>query len=111
MTAPRRPSAPRIAFVTGASSGIGAALVRRLLSDGWEVWGTSRQMAGFSIWKTEARFKPVVMDLSDLAGMLDAYRQAEVEGGRFDLAVAISITFDSSSFTNSQFPLSKKIIK
>ena len=35
------------AIVTGASSGIGAAVVRQLLEDGWQVVGMSRSLPPF----------------------------------------------------------------
>ena len=37
----------RHALVTGASSGIGAAIVERLLRDGWRVTGISRRPGTF----------------------------------------------------------------
>lgn len=43
MTAP--PDRPRRALVTGVSRGIGRAIARRLLDDGWEVIGTYRTEA------------------------------------------------------------------
>ncbi|MCV5979534.1 SDR family NAD(P)-dependent oxidoreductase, partial [Escherichia coli] len=36
------------AMVTGASSGIGAAVVRQLLADSWQVIGMSRSLPPFS---------------------------------------------------------------
>jgi 3-oxoacyl-[acyl-carrier protein] reductase len=41
-------AAPRHAVVTGASSGIGAAIVARLLEEGWAVTGISRSPPGTS---------------------------------------------------------------
>ncbi|HEX2287057.1 MAG TPA: SDR family oxidoreductase [Mycobacterium sp.] len=51
----------KTAVVTGASSGIGAATVRRLLSDGWHVIGLSRRDPHFD----DARFSWTPVDLAD----------------------------------------------
>jgi NAD(P)-dependent dehydrogenase (short-subunit alcohol dehydrogenase family) len=51
---------PRRALVTGASSGIGAAIVERLLRDGWDVTGISRSVPEVD----SPRFSHVALDLS-----------------------------------------------
>jgi NAD(P)-dependent dehydrogenase (short-subunit alcohol dehydrogenase family) len=61
----------RHAVVSGSSSGIGAAIVARLLRDGWQVTGLSRTDAG----QHGTGFRHVPVDLLDAA----ALRQA-VEG-------------------------------
>jgi NAD(P)-dependent dehydrogenase (short-subunit alcohol dehydrogenase family) len=50
------------ALVTGASSGIGAAIVARLLHDGWAVTGVSRRPAAF----TDPAYRRLPLDLSDV---------------------------------------------
>ncbi len=59
----------RRALVTGASSGIGAAIVQRLLAEGWSVVGFSRSRPAIA----HAAFSAVGVDLADpeaLAGAL-----------------------------------------
>ena len=58
----------RLAIVTGTSSGIGAALARALLEQGWSVVGMARRDAGFD----NLRYRHVAVDLGDL----DALHQA-----------------------------------
>lgn len=52
----------RHALVTGASSGIGAAIVERLLRDGWRVTGISRRPATFD----HPAFDHLSLDLDDI---------------------------------------------
>lgn len=54
---------PKCAVVTGASSGIGKAIVARLLSDGWKVIGLSRSVADDG----SKNFRALPVDLSDFA--------------------------------------------
>jgi benzil reductase ((S)-benzoin forming) len=58
----------RLAIVTGTSSGIGAALARALLEQGWSVVGLARRAAGFD----HLRYRHVAVDLGDF----DALREA-----------------------------------
>jgi len=51
----------RLAVVTGASSGIGSAIVARLLGDGWSVIGLSRSAVNVG----SDRFQSLQIDLSD----------------------------------------------
>jgi NAD(P)-dependent dehydrogenase (short-subunit alcohol dehydrogenase family) len=53
----------KTAVVTGASSGIGAAVVCRLLADGWHVTGFSRRAPDFA----DAGFSWIEADLADFA--------------------------------------------
>jgi len=64
-------------LVTGASSGIGKAIARRLLVEGHRVIGTSRSIARLDI--EAERFVPVEIDLSDvdcLPAALETLRQS-----------------------------------
>ncbi|KGT79176.1 oxidoreductase [Bradyrhizobium japonicum] len=56
------------ALVTGASSGIGAAIVERLLRDGWRVTGISRRPAPFE----HPAFDHLSLDLGEVSGIANA---------------------------------------
>ncbi len=84
---PRPPLAHRYprALVTGASSGIGAALVAHLLADGVEVWGTARKAARMP---SRPGFHAVTLDLADGDAAERAFLAAQAEaGGAFDLLI------------------------
>jgi len=75
---------PRNVFLTGASSGIGAALATRLLDEGHHVWGTSRdkgRLAGFP------RLHPVEMTLEDPASVEQAWNMALAQAGAMHVVV------------------------
>jgi NAD(P)-dependent dehydrogenase (short-subunit alcohol dehydrogenase family) len=75
----------RTAFVTGASSGLGAAFVEMLLADGVRVWGTARDAARLA---ARENFLPVVLDLADAATAEKIFLQAaDSADGGFDLVV------------------------
>jgi short-subunit dehydrogenase len=75
----------RTAFVTGASSGLGAAFVEMLLADGVRVWGTARDPARLA---ARENFSPVTLDLADPATAERNFLQAAgAAGGAFDLVI------------------------
>ena len=65
------------AMVTGASSGIGAAVVRQLLADGWQVIGMSRSLPPFS----QPNFRHLMVDVSQRSALLAALEQNEQVDG------------------------------
>ena len=62
--------AGRTALVTGAASGIGAAVARRLVADGADVVAVDRDETGLNALAEDVPgLRPVPCDLSDLAGV------------------------------------------
>jgi NAD(P)-dependent dehydrogenase (short-subunit alcohol dehydrogenase family) len=71
-----------VAIVTGAASGIGAAVAARLAARGWKV-------AGLDLRESETDL-PLTADVTDAAGVRDAAQRAERELGPISLLVTVA---------------------
>lgn len=72
-------------FVTGVSSGIGYALVREYLAEGWRVYGVSRRTpGGFS---GQESFHHAALDLQDHGKTRSVLSELLADAGHLDLAV------------------------
>jgi benzil reductase ((S)-benzoin forming) len=65
------PNDPRLAIITGTSSGVGAALAVLLLERGWTVLGMSRRPAA----EQGDRYRHVAIDLADLPRLAEVARE------------------------------------
>ena len=81
-----KPRGARFAIITGASAGLGLALARRLVADGWMVLGVDRDQAAVS----DEGYRHVRCDLAD-PEQVDALAAELARGGdvldRLDLVV------------------------
>ena len=75
----------RIAFITGATAGIGAAAARKFVGDGWQVIGTGRRADRLDRLAAElgAAFRPLELDMRDTA----AFDRLATDIGPLDLLV------------------------
>jgi short-subunit dehydrogenase len=71
-------------FITGASSGIGLAVAKSLVAQGYEVWGTSRNLERIPkmpLWHG------VRLDMTDPLSIEEAFNAALTEAGHFDVLI------------------------
>lgn len=76
----------KVALVTGASAGIGKAIVRRLLADGWTVYGGARRVEQMADIRGEGA-KVLALDVTDEASMQAAVQAILGAEGRIDALV------------------------
>jgi 3-hydroxybutyrate dehydrogenase len=69
---PNRPLSGRTALITGAASGIGRAITERFAEDGAEVIAVDRDADRLGKACADTGATPLVIDLSDIAGLPDA---------------------------------------
>jgi NADP-dependent 3-hydroxy acid dehydrogenase YdfG len=76
----------KVALVTGASAGIGKAIVRKLLSDGWTVYGAARRTEQMSDIASQGA-KVLALDVTDDQSMQAAVQTLLAAEGRIDALV------------------------
>lgn len=78
----------RVAFVTGAASGIGMATARQLLDDGWAVAMIDREAANLqkasTAYPASSRILSMALDITDEAAVADAIARTETSLGGLD---------------------------
>jgi NAD(P)-dependent dehydrogenase (short-subunit alcohol dehydrogenase family) len=74
----------RVCLVTGAASGIGAAIAARLAGDQWRVVGVDTNEAGLDRLRESHGVRPCVADVADAAAVDRAIAELTATEGRLD---------------------------
>lgn len=76
----------RVALVTGASAGIGKSIARRLIADGWTVYGAARRVEKMADLEAEGG-RSLSLDVTDEASMQSAVQAVLLDEERIDVLV------------------------
>ena len=92
-------SRPRRVWITGASSGLGAALAREYAAHGWQVLLTARPGPRLDAMAAElgANARSYPADVTDLTALNDAIAAIDNDGGLPDLVILNAGTFSPMS--------------
>ena len=85
---PRRRKANRVMVVTGAGSGIGAAVAERATADGWQVTICGRRGGLLADVAARTGARPVTADITDPAAVQALIDGTVADQGRLDCVVA-----------------------
>ena len=69
----------KTALVTGASSGIGREIAKRLVADGLAVYALGRDAAALDTLSKECDLTPLVLDLKDVAQLASLFSENEID--------------------------------
>ena len=96
-TSSTSPTTPRLAAVTGAASGIGAATARLLQSQGWRVACLDRNLAGARATAGQNGVA-VEVDVADEASVARAFKEVDAAFGGLDALVTAAGIINTTPF-------------
>ena len=103
---PACPASPRVALVTGASSGIGAAICRQLAEEGHQVIAADVNLPGAQAVALSlgGNVQPVMLDVTDPDAVAACIQQIIQHHGRLDMAVN-NAGIGGASLQTADYPL------
>jgi len=89
--------------VTGASSGVGSAISRLFVDNGWRVIGLARSLNKLEILKNELgkRFSCLEVDISSSVSVKEAFEKIHINVGKIDVLVNNAAVFKMQPFSES----------
>lgn len=90
----------KVAVVTGASSGVGSEIAKRLVARGWKVYGLARSPMPLQVVRAELgdAFVPVEVDVRQPSSVTAAFATIAAGSPRIDLLVNNAAVFKMAEF-------------